>query len=86
VFTIDAQTADSQITISEFLVTGGASILGDCDADGDVDLDDYGDFETCLFGADGGLGTGCECFDFDADDDTDLLDYAEFQTAFTGPQ
>ena len=32
-----------------------------CNGDGDVDLDDYIDLESCLLGPDGGLGTGCEC-------------------------
>jgi len=85
VFTIDANTADSQITISEFLVTGATSLLGDCDADGDVDLDDYGGFESCLFGPVGGPGPGCACFDLDADGDVDLADYQLFQAIFTGP-
>ncbi len=57
---------------------------GDCDGDGDVDLDDFASFEACLLGPDGGLGTGCECFDFDGDGDNDLLDFAQFQVNFTG--
>ncbi|MHC4696361.1 MAG: hypothetical protein ACYTFA_06440 [Planctomycetota bacterium] len=32
---------------------------------------------------DGGLGSGCECFDFDDDGDNDLKDFAAFQEAFT---
>jgi hypothetical protein len=58
------------------LVTADTFIFGDCDADGDVDLEDYGDFESCLAGPDGGIGAGCECFDFDTDGDNDLLDFA----------
>ncbi len=58
---------------------------GDCDHDGDVDLDDFADLDACLSGPTGGLGTGCECFDFDSDGDNDLLDFAEFQVNFTGP-
>jgi autotransporter-associated beta strand protein/T5SS/PEP-CTERM-associated repeat protein len=56
---------------------------GDCDADGDVDPDDYVDFVVCLNGPGGGTGSGCECTDFDGDGDADLLDFAEFQTLFT---
>ena len=49
-----------------------------------MDLDDHADFEPCLDGVNGVLGTGCECFDFDADNDVDLENYAEFQNGFTG--
>jgi hypothetical protein len=44
---------------------------GDCDADGDVDLNDYEAFAACLDGP------------VDGDDDADLADFAEFQIAFT---
>ncbi len=44
-------------------------------------LDDYGDFENCVFGPGGGLGTGCECFDADGDGDIDLHDFGRFQTS-----
>jgi len=57
-------------------------VLGDCDGDGDADLDDYFNFEGCLTGPMGGLGAGCECFDFDSDGDNDLADFAEFQVMF----
>ncbi|MCP4246615.1 MAG: hypothetical protein GY778_06165 [bacterium] len=63
----------------------GDQIPGDCDLDGDVDLAEYGNFESCLTGPGGGLGTGCDCFDVDADGDVTLFDFAEFQVAFTGP-
>jgi hypothetical protein len=51
---------------------------------GNLDLDDYRNFEACLLGPGGGLGAGCECFDFDSDGDVDLKDFAAFQEAFTG--
>ncbi len=68
----------------EFQGTTIPTIPGDCDGDGDVDLDDFADFNACLVGPDGGLGTGCECFDFDDDGDNDLIDFAAFQVNFTG--
>ncbi len=71
-----------QVTPSVGQTVGAAS--GDTNADGSVDLTDYVDFEACLLGPDGGLGTGCECFDFDSDNDADLLDVATFQVNFTG--
>ena len=55
---------------------------GDCDADGDIALDDYDAFTACLDGP-GVTGAGCECTDFDDDGDADLADFAEFQVVFT---
>ena len=58
---------------------------GDCNTDGAVDLFDYGDFEACASGPDGGLADpSCACFDLDADDDVDLEDAGEFQRLFGG--
>ncbi|MHC4609928.1 MAG: hypothetical protein ACYS7M_06230 [Planctomycetota bacterium] len=62
-----------------------SSMPGDCDSDGDVDLDDYADLYSCLDGPDAGLNDpACDCFDSDADSDVDLDDLARFQEAFTG--
>jgi len=58
---------------------------GDCDADGDVDLDDFGTFAGCLSGPGGGLPPGCQCADLDGDLDVDLGDFGGFQAIFTGP-
>ena len=71
----------------DFELTGGfwfGFAPGDCDGDGDVDLHDFVDFEACLAGPGGGLGTGCDCFDLDDNGDVDLGDFAEFQSVFTG--
>jgi len=54
---------------------------GDCDDDGDVDLDDFADFDECLGGPGGELLAGCECFDLDDSGDVTLLDFAVFQVA-----
>jgi hypothetical protein len=70
-----------------FELTGGfwfSLASGDCNEDGGVNLVDYGNFEPCLSGPDGGVVAGCACFDFDQDNDADLLDAARFQRAFTG--
>jgi protein phosphatase methylesterase 1 len=57
--------------------------LFDDDADGDVDLLDYGGFAACSAGPDGGpLDSPCRNHDADGDDDVDLRDFAEFQTHF----
>jgi hypothetical protein len=73
-----------------YIVTGGfwqgTATPGDCDDDGDVDLDDVVGFDpaACLQGPGGGLGAGCGCLDIDGDNDVDLKDFAWFQGAFTG--
>ncbi|MCA9249510.1 MAG: right-handed parallel beta-helix repeat-containing protein [Phycisphaerales bacterium] len=52
---------------------------GDCDSDGDIDLDDYATcFETCLLGPNAGAVGGCADVDFDLDGDIDLADFATF--------
>ncbi|UCG15336.1 MAG: hypothetical protein JSV19_08550 [Phycisphaerales bacterium] len=59
---------------------------GDFDFDGDVDLEDYALWETCLAGPGvPGFG-GCEHGDLDGDDDIDLGDFGLFQNVFTGPR
>ena len=73
---------------SEFQLTGGfwfEEPPDDCNSDGWVDLLDYGDFDECLSGPDGGLPfTECNCFDLDGDRDVDLSDVARFQAEFKG--
>ncbi len=56
-------------------------LIGDFDADGDVDLDDYTAWRACLIGPGVAPGEGCEPMDLDADNDVDLSDFARFQTA-----
>jgi len=58
---------------------------GDCDEDGDVDLDDYAFVADCLLGPDAELGDACACVDLDGDGDADLADVALFQQGFDGP-
>ena len=58
---------------------------GDCNDDGDVDLQDFLAFQTCFTGPGGTLTPGCVCADFDGDDDVDLADFLAFQSAYTGP-
>ncbi|UCG16921.1 MAG: hypothetical protein JSV19_02580, partial [Phycisphaerales bacterium] len=57
---------------------------GDFDSDGDVDLDDYVSWETCLAGPGVPEYEGCQHGDLDGDDDIDLADFALFQVGFTG--
>jgi hypothetical protein len=62
----------------------GSPIPGDFDCDGDVDLDDYTQFQPCLAGPGGGLGSGCGWCDLDSSSAVDLYDFAVFQEAFEG--
>lgn len=82
VFTNPPDNLELSVTYAADSVTLAVTgpVPGDCDGDGDVDLEDYFDFEGCLSGPMGGTGTGCECFDFDGNGNVDLLDFAEFQT------
>jgi hypothetical protein len=59
-----------------------ASIAGDLDFDGDVDLDDYAAIADCLAGADVQLPFGCAGADLDLDDDVDIHDFAAFGLVF----
>ena len=58
---------------------------GDCDADGDIDVDDYATFQGCITGPTaGGVVPGCECANLDGDVDIDLEDLVAFQNVFSG--
>ncbi len=59
---------------------------GDCDDDGDVDLEDFIVLVMCIDLDLGGiLPPECECADIDGDRDTDLIDFGALQAAHTGP-
>jgi hypothetical protein len=60
------------------------ALLGDYDADGDIDLDDYVALPDCLTGPDVPATVLCTLFDFNEDADVDLMDVADFQVEFTG--
>lgn len=59
-------------------------IPGDFDADGDVDVADFGVFTACFSGAGNPVPPGCEAADFDCDGDVDIEDFAVFAANFTG--
>ncbi len=57
---------------------------GDCNADHDVDLDDFVEFPTCLSGPHTPyVGKECACLDANRDGAIDLQDMAGFQTSFS---
>jgi len=58
--------------------------FADADHDGDVDQDDFGLFQTCYTGSDGGVPAGCDCLNRNGDDAIDFQDLEEFSKCFTG--
>jgi hypothetical protein len=62
-----------------------AAILGDADADGDIDLADHADFVECLTGPSGNTTPPCTLVDLDADGDVDLGDFRDFQRVLPTP-
>lgn len=72
------------VTYSANVVTATVrEIPGDVNLDGALDLTDYGEWEPCMSGPNGGVGVNCDVFDFEVDDDIDLRDWSAFQIVFT---
>ncbi|MEP0841420.1 MAG: hypothetical protein HRF43_01760 [Phycisphaerae bacterium] len=67
--------------------TAGNFIWADADHDGDVDHMDFGAFQLCFTGADGGVPAGCQCFDRAAvnPQTIDPHDLDAFTACMTGP-
>lgn len=60
-------------------------VAGDVTGDGDVDLEDFSQFQAC-FGTGMGLVPGCECANLDdGDDDVNLSDFTLWEFACGGP-
>jgi len=57
----------------------------DFDVDGDVDADDFTEFEACFTGPGVPVGPPCSFFDFDSDDDVDCTDLRMLDVVWTGP-
>ena len=58
----------------------------DLDGDGDVDLSDFGIFQSCFNGPNRSYAAGgCADADLDGDFDVDLSDFGMFQACFNGP-
>jgi autotransporter-associated beta strand protein len=72
-----AASSTANVTVSE--------CQGDCNGDGQVDLDDFGYFGACMDGPAFGTANGCQCLDLDGDEGVTLADFARFQTNVTGP-
>lgn len=84
----DAAGNGSLLTGGDFVLTGGFWFeipFGDCEDDGDVDLNDHHGFALCVTGpADGPPSSNCRCFDVNRDGLVDMADFAVIQTAHTG--
>ena len=63
-----------------------ATVPGDLDGDGDVDLSDYLALLACVGGPGQPVAAGCEDADLDGDGDSDLADVVRFQGLLTGGQ
>jgi len=66
---------------------GGGAVDPDHDADGDVDLGDFGTFQLCFGGSNNPPAPTCPPgvdADCDGDGDVDLADFIIFQQNFTG--
>ncbi len=60
-------------------------LMGDADADGDIDLWDLAFLIDCTTGPEVAIGDPvCRIFDFDFDNDVDLIDFSVMQIVFTG--
>jgi hypothetical protein len=67
-------------------VSGLALMMGDYDRDGDADLADFAEVQSCFTG--GGptdVSACCRIFDFEPDEDVDLDDYTAFYVVLSGP-
>lgn len=58
--------------------------FADADGDTDVDQDDFGAFQVCYTGTDGGVPTGCSCFNRNNDGGIDNTDFISFKNCYTG--
>jgi len=82
-FVDDPSIVDTGLGLAPIVDIGAYEFrLGDCDADGDVDLIDHGLLDVCLTDPGAPLGAGCGCIDLDADGDVDLHDFKFFQWGF----
>ncbi len=78
VLTVAYHDNDVTLTVAEL-------VLADFDADGDVDLDDFGEFQVCSTGpAQGPPPPGCPDKDLDGDGDIDQDDFGIFQRCISG--
>ena len=62
-------------------------VFGDADFDGDVDMDDFGQYQLCFTGpGSAALSSACACLDNDHNGKVDLDDLVIFNNCFSGAQ
>ncbi|NOX57745.1 MAG: hypothetical protein GXP29_02665 [Planctomycetes bacterium] len=67
-------------------LTGAMPLPGDLDADGDIDIVDYGMFQVCLLDSNTvGFEIVCQYADVNRDGAVDASDYPKFNTRLNGP-
>lgn len=66
--------------------SSSVNVWADHDVDGDVDMDDFGQFQRCFAGTDGVVGAGCECLNHVNDGTIDGSDFIEFMNCATGAE
>ena len=79
-----ARIQNGIVDMGAYELAPAVSLPGDCDADGDVDMDDLEAALSCLAGPGVTPTNGCACSDVDADSDVDVADIAVLQQSFTG--
>jgi hypothetical protein len=57
-------------------------LIGETDADGDVDLDDFAFATNCMAGPNAPITSDCACADADGDGDVDFADIGVLQRVF----
>ncbi len=80
----DANDLFIQNLSSDGELGGCTGVAADFDCNGNVDLLDFDDFESCMTGPNTALDPGCDAMDLDSDVDVDMGDFELFQAAFTG--
>lgn len=87
--TLPAGVTSATVTAQDDNLNGSTGTSGqkaDFDQDGDVDLSDFGFFQTCFNGPNRPTPfTSCVLSDFDGDDDVDLSDFSVLLSCFNGP-
>ncbi len=78
-------SVDMHAGVIPCLTAAGVPIAGDCDGDGDIDLDDFQEFTSCFLGPMLPAPGGCDCADVNSDGAVDLLDFALLQDPFASP-
>ncbi|MGB0715820.1 MAG: LamG domain-containing protein [Phycisphaerae bacterium] len=72
----------ADLTTKPFPEHSPGPLEDEIDCDGDVDLDDYAEFNACFLGPEFMTPLGCLTADLDRDEDVDLIDFAKLVTVF----